>query len=459
MNQTVAGLICAAFVLWLFYRDAKKHESSSALWLPFVWACIIGSQPVSFWLGTASAEGEDTLVDKGVFLFLIVAGCVVLSRRRPEWNRMISRNQWLFIFFAYLGVSIVWSDAPFVAFKRYIKDVGNIIMVLVILSEKDPIVAIRSFLSRCVYLLIPLSVVVVKYYPYISRAYDRWSNKVVIHGISNNKNTFGMTLFVSALSLFWMWFEDRKNPVRRKDKTSMAIYVVLMLMTAWLLMKAKSSTALVCSVMGVVIVWGLQYPAVRSRVSRLGAYAAGACATVLVLQMSGLWDMLITAFAHMVGRDPSFHGRTAIWQNLLKEDINPLLGTGYYSFWSKERAARISAKYFYTLNEAHNGYLETYLNSGVIGVVLLLLVLLFAMKWVKREVVAGASFGAFRLAIFVAALFYAMSEAIFNRLTLMWFILLLTLIDYPKRVKVPAAVPVQEPQPEKKTMSESGATA
>ena len=459
MSPTLAAFACAAFVLWLFYRDAKKHEGSAALWLPFVWACIIGSQPVSFWLGTGGMDGEDTMLDKGVFLFLIIAGCVVLSKRRPDWGRMVSRNQWLVIFFVYLGLSIVWSDNPFTAFKRWIKDVGNIIMVLVILSEKDPIVAIRLFLSRCVYLLIPLSVVVVKYYPWLSVDYDHWSFKQVIHGISNNKNTFGMTLFVSALSLFWMWFEDRKDPVRRKDKTKKVIYIALMLMTAWLLMKARSSTALVCSVMGAGIVWGLQFAAVRARVSRLGAYAAAACGTVLVLQMSGLWDMLITAFAHMVGRDPSFHGRTAIWQSLLKEDINPLLGTGYYSFWSKERAARISAKYFYTLNEAHNGYLETYLNSGVIGLVLLLLVLFFAMKWVKREVVAGAPFGAFRLAIFVAALFYAMSEAIFNRLTLMWFILLLTLIDFPKRVKVPAVAPVHEPQPEKEKVAESGAAA
>ncbi len=449
MPPSAAAFACAIFVLWLFYRDAKKHDVSSALWLPFVWACIIGSQPVSFWLGTASGDGEDTILDKGLFLFLIVAGFLVVSRRRPDWSRMISRNQWLVIFFAYLGVSVLWSDDPFVAFKRWIKDVGNIVMVLVILSERDPIVAIRVFLSRCVYLLIPLSVVVVKYYPWISRAYDRWTSKVVIHGISNNKNTFGMTLFVCALSLFWMWLEHRKDPVRRRDKITMGVYAVLMLMTAWLLVQARSSTALVCSVMGVVIVWSLKFPAVRSRVSRLGAYAAGACATVLVLQMSGLWDTLIKAFASMVGRDPSFHGRTAIWQSLLKEDINPLLGTGYYSFWSHERAQRLSEKYFYTLNEAHNGYLETYLNSGVLGLLLLLLVLLFAARWVKREVVAGAPFGAFRLAIFVAALFYAMSEAIFNRLTLMWFILLLTLIEYPRRVKAAAPALAQPEQGEK----------
>jgi hypothetical protein len=52
-----------------------------------------------------------------------------------------------------------------------------------------------------------------------------------------------------------------------------------------------------------------------------------------------------------------------------------------------------------------------------------------------------------------------MSEAIFNRLTLMWFILLLTLIDFPKRVKVPAVAPVHEPQSEKEKVAESGAAA
>jgi O-antigen ligase len=88
---------------------------------------------------------------------------------------------------------------------------------------------------------------------------------------------------------------------------------------------------------------------------------------------------------------------------------------------------------YFQLNEAHNGFLETYLNSGVIGLILLLLAILFAARWVKRAAVTGAPFGAFRLAILVTALFYAMSEAIFNRLTLMWFILLLALIEHSAR--------------------------
>jgi hypothetical protein len=40
---------------------------------------------------------------------------------------------------------------------------------------------------------------------------------------------------------------------------------------------------------------------------------------------------------------------------------------GFYSFWTAERIERLSSKYFYDLTEAHNGYIEVYLNGGLIG--------------------------------------------------------------------------------------------
>ena len=116
----------------------------------------------------------------------------------------------------------------------------------------------------------------------------------------------------------------------------------------------------------------------------------------------------------------------------IKSDINPLLGAGYYSFWSAERNQRLSEKYFYNLGEAHNAYLETYLNSGLIGLLLLIVMLFFAVKRIKREVLTGSSYGALCLAFLVTVALYAISEAIFNRLNLLWFVTLLVILEYPK---------------------------
>ena len=72
------------------------------------------------------------------------------------------------------------------------------------------------------------------------------------------------------------------------------------------------------------------------------------------------------------GRDATLTGRTGIWQTVLNEPNNPLLGTGYASFWLGDRLQRIWALYPRTpLLQAHNGYFEVYLNLGMVGVALL----------------------------------------------------------------------------------------
>ena len=79
----------------------------------------------------------------------------------------------------------------------------------------------------------------------------------------------------------------------------------------------------------------------------------------------------------MLGRNPTISGRTEIWERCLSVPINPLLGAGYYSFWLDDRRVDIvNADYWFRLNEAHNGYLETYLNEGLIGVFLLVVLLM-----------------------------------------------------------------------------------
>jgi exopolysaccharide production protein ExoQ len=136
----------------------------------------------------------------------------------------------------------------------------------------------------------------------------------------------------------------------------------------------------------------------------------------------------------MVGRDMTLTGRTGIWSTLLKEGTDPLFGTGYYSFWMGDRVARMSANFFYSLNEAHNTYLETYLNSGLIGVALLLAVLLSAGIRIKQEAMKSESFGAFRLGCFLPLLFYGYTEAWMNRLGDLWFLFILVSMRYPKKI-------------------------
>jgi O-antigen ligase len=390
---------------------------------------------VSVWLGSESVSDslsgalEDTVLDKALFIFLIVAGIVVVSRRAATWQGIIIRNKWLFLYFGYLGLSVLWSDDSFTSFKRWIKDFGNVIMVLVVLSERDPNEAIKTFFARCAYLMIPLSVLVVKYYLEISRKYDIWTNQPAFVGMTMDKNTFGMVLFISGLTLCWMLLRLYEAKGRVLDKGALWLLVI---MTLWLLRQAHSATALACTILGAAVLVSMRLPAIRAQVKYLGRYVVGLAAVVVLLQVSGLWDALIKESAAVVGRDPTLHGRADIWRAVLGEETNPLIGVGFYSFWSPERNQRLSEKYYYSLGTAHNGYIETYANSGLVGLLLLLTSIGIAAGRMKREVLAGSDVGAMRLACLVATILYNVTESTFDRLSPVWLIMLLVILDYPR---------------------------
>jgi len=163
-----------------------------------------------------------------------------------------------------------------------------------------------------------------------------------------------------------------------------------------MLLKTRSSTSFACAILAVIILLATKLSAIRNKVLRkFGVYSFALISALLLLHATlNLGDLLVGSF----GRDMTFTGRTEIWQRCLQVDINPLVGVGYYSFWLGDRPEKISEGFFYKLNEAHNGYIETYLNSGIIGVFLLGMVLAAGFKETIREVLAGMSYGAVRLA-------------------------------------------------------------
>ena len=72
----------------------------------------------------------------------------------------------------------------------------------------------------------------------------------------------------------------------------------------------------------------------------------------------------------MIGKDPTLTGRTDLWTYVINDiSLKPLLGWGYYGFWSPNNPAaiEISAALRWFVTQAHNGLLEMLLNVGVVG--------------------------------------------------------------------------------------------
>ena len=157
-------------------------------------------------------------------------------------------------------------------------------------------------------------------------------------------------------------------------------------------------------------------------------YALAAALLFLILQ--ALFDIK-GAVVEGLGRDMTLTGRTDLWKELLHANINPLLGAGFYTFWLTDVANAICENYYWHPNQAHNGYLDTYLNGGLIGLGLLGGLLIVTARYVKKQLLRGVGFGALGLAVVLVSITCNWTEAIFNKMSLGWFALVLVIIDYP----------------------------
>jgi exopolysaccharide production protein ExoQ len=88
-------------------------------------------------------------------------------------------------------ISILWSDFPFISLKRWVRTAGCSIMALVVLSEANPYEAMHAILRRTIYVVMPLSVVLVKYYPHLGVSFGRWSGQPSYTWRHNEQEHFG----------------------------------------------------------------------------------------------------------------------------------------------------------------------------------------------------------------------------------------------------------------------------
>src|SRR4029450_2309919 len=165
MPPILASIGTFAFILYLFYLDFRRPDRSSlALWVPTAWMFLAGSRYASSWLGlnpefqSAQDYAEGSPIDRAVFFGLIAMGLLILYRRKLNWQRVLVGNGWIVLYLLYCLASVAWSAAPELPLTRRVKDLGNPIMPLLILSEARPYEALAVLLRRLTFVMLPLSV-------------------------------------------------------------------------------------------------------------------------------------------------------------------------------------------------------------------------------------------------------------------------------------------------------------
>jgi O-antigen ligase len=191
-----------------------------------------------------------------------------------------------------------------------------------------------------------------------------------------------------------------------------------------------SATSIAVLVMGLGIFFTLRH--FKARLAQLGRWAAMALVgyAVVAVAMNMLGTSLISVVAPVLGRDATLTNRTdVIWDVLLPIAWqHPVLGLGYGSFWIKP-----VPNLTYAANEAHNGYLDVFLEQGVVGLILVALVAVMYFRKARNEFPDNFHWAAFRMSYLVMFLFHNWTEATLLRSTeLLWNIFVLFTVVYPK---------------------------
>lgn len=458
MTPSIALALTVLLIAYLLRRDARQEPHvSPAVWIPTLWLMINGSRQVSQWVDggpifeaqmAALALSDGNPIDKVVYSALIVAGLWVLATRRVQVGEIVRNNAALALFVLYALVSVTWSDEPATALKRWVKAIGDPVMVLVLWSDPSPVRAVMAMLKRCAYVLIPLSLLFCKYFDELGRSFDSWG-RFSYTGVTTDKNMFGYLLFVYGLLFVASLLSKGGSPQPdgRHDRSDRMTSLLMLAMIGWLIPIANSKTATVALALGTTAVVFAQLPSVRRHF--LACSIGGIALAYVFEQVFSIQSAILEA----ADRDATFTGRTGLWETVLQEPINPLIGEGYGSFWLGERLQRFWEMYPTSPPiQAHNGYIEVYLNLGLIGVLLLAGLLWSGLRTMQRRAAASvtetvsreeAALATFGLGYGVAYLFYNITEATFQGLNPL-FTVFLTLAFAHRSITVAAVAKAQD---------------
>ena len=430
MIQLIGTIVCIAVIAGLFSLDRDEGaRPSAALWIPTAWLLINSSRAVSSWIQRAPAESlaekysEASPLDAAVYAILMLAGLIVLNCRSRQVRRFLHENLPLLLFFGYCALSITWSEYPFISLKRWSKAIGDVIMILLLFTDRYPGGAIKQVFARVAFLLLPLSVLFIKVYPALGTAYSPESNVMMYFGVTTFKNLLGMICMVLGLASLWSFvaaYDDRNLPHRYWH---LIAHGAMIATAIGLILRADSMTSLSCLFLaGTVMV-------LTSR--RWVALHTGSVHTIvggaIALPLFALFINTVGTLVQTLGRNSTLTGRTTIWKAVLSLHTNPLIGTGFESFWLGNRLQAVWNMSVKGIQEAHNGFIELYLNLGWVGLLLLGWLIVTGYRNAILALRRDPNDGSLRLAFLAASLIFSLTEAGFRMLSPIWFVFLLAI--------------------------------
>jgi len=346
-------------------------------------------------VGLASAEGDPItrFMLLGAYLLAISWGMGSL----PKVLRLFLRAPLLVFLLAWTLASMAWSEAPDVSFRRVVAVILGTLAAAILVVRLN-FWELLSLLAWVFLVSLGASFLVGVALPELGRAPEPRGEPWV--GVFVQKNVLGRVALLGALVFFWLLLRGRHR----------IFWGAALFLALFLLYKSESRTAQVVFLFA--ILWmGTLILAWRLR----RVWPAYLAALVLLVGGAGVGLVAnLETVAQLTGRDLTLTGRVPLWEIVWGYiQDRPLLGYGYGGFWLEETyGLAVSALFGGIVTHAHNGYLELWLDLGLVGFGLGLLLLLATLGyWWRAYMRTGASEPLFWLVVWAFFFMYNFVES------------------------------------------------
>jgi exopolysaccharide production protein ExoQ len=424
MPPILALILCSIFVFWLLRIERKQSPNVSLVtWLPAIWMLSIASKPL---IGSAADESGGSPLDRNFQSAILIIGIIIVFSRRVKWLEILKNNLPLMLLISYMLVSILWSDIQYTSFKRWVRQLSVIVIAMVIMAEESPRFALESIMRRVFYILIPFSLLLIKYYTYLGVDYTAWSGGSMWIGVTTHKNSLGILCMMAAFFIIWSRIYRWRIHNISTNRYHVIADMIVLFLTFWLLKGSGSSysvTSIGTLVFGLFTLYSILW--LKKRQVNINGTLLMIIAFIIICY--GVLTPLLggTTMGNIsgaLGRDNTLTGRTDVWAQLVPVAMQyPLLGRGYGSFWTAE------TKELYHISGAHNGYLEVLLELGFTGIFFYIIFFLSACRKATNDLTHNIYWGIFSICLIFMALLHNITESSLNSLAMLQTVLIVIL--------------------------------
>lgn len=377
------------------------HGVLTAGFLLFV---FIGTSPLSTPSVTERVDGSS--LNRALLLSLTALAALVLLLHYRALPTLLLRAAGTWTIAAFATFSFFWSDYPDLTLRR------AIVLICFTVTAAGVAAGIRDLRKATKIFCIFATGVVLLNLATLVLMPERAMSEIGAQGIYAQKNVAGtvaMTAVIANAAWLFGW-QHRPGGV-------LGALAMLCISMAFLVV-TESKTSLALALLGIVLLLGFALMSKGGPLVVLAAVLTTLGASIGFIFVLALNDFSLLAILELVLADTSFTGRDELWAFAGRVAMErPWLGHGYAAFWDVGPGAdpvfRVDPGSWLgdiepgIINQAHNGYLELWLQLGLPATILgTLVIVAFLARSLLHSVIANTqSKPAFALFAVMALIF------------------------------------------------------